>query len=112
MLNGYMFSLKSRKKESRYWNCVIKTCNAKVNTKNELPTKASGEHNHQRDESAIVAAEIMSGVRKQVRGSTQPVPSIFNAMLTDTRSTEWDDSIQEVVAKLPTFYEAKSSLYR
>lgn len=112
VLNGYMYSLKTRKRECRYWNCVNKACNAKINTKNELPTKLADEHNHPRDDSRIVAADIMSGVRKQVRGSTQPVPSIYNDMLADTRSIEWDNSTQEVVANLPTFYEAKSSLYR
>ena len=95
-----------------YWNCVNKICNAKINTKNYLPTKIAGEHYHPRDDSGIVAEDIMSGVRKQVQGSTQPVTSIVNNMLADTIYIEWYDSTLEVVAKLSTFYEAKSSQHR
>lgn len=72
----------------------------------------SDENNHPPDEGAVIAADIMSVVRKQVRNSTQPLPSIFNDMLADTRSMEWVDAIQDVVFKLPTFYTAKSGLYR
>lgn len=66
--------------------------------------QVSGEHNHARDPSAVTAAEMMSNVRKRARDTVQPMPSIFNEMLAETRTHEWDDEVEQVVTKLPTFY--------
>ena len=112
VLNGYMYNLKTRRRQSLSWNCVNKTCNAKINTRIDLQNQNRWRTNHPRNYSGIVAEDIVSSVRKLVRGSTQLVPSIFNDIWADTRSIEWNDSAQEVVAKPPTFYEAKSSQYR
>ena len=75
-------------------------------------TLRTGEHNHPRDDHQVVAAELMSGISKRVRETVDPIPSIFNEMLAETRTTEWDEDAQEVIAKIPTFYSAKGSLYR
>ena len=75
----------------------------KKSTRNDLPTKIAGEHNYPRVDSGIIAEDIMSGVRKQVRGSTQPAPSIFNDMLVDTISIEWHGC-----AYMPIFYDKSS----
>ncbi len=64
--NGYMFRLKMGKEESRYWYCQKKDCPARINTKNDNITKASGIHNHMQDQTAISVAEMKSNMRKRV----------------------------------------------
>ncbi len=110
--NGYMFRLKMGKEESRYWYCQKKDCPARINTKNDNITKASGIHNHMQDQTAISVAEMKSNMRKRVRESIEPIPSIFTEMVTSVRTDADDAEADEVVKRLPTFYTAKSSLYR
>ena len=37
--NEFLFRLKSRNEDTRYWYCVNKNCGAKLNTKDEMVIK-------------------------------------------------------------------------
>ncbi len=42
--NDYLFSLKNNKGDRSYWKCVNKDCTAKINLKDDIPTKVNFQH--------------------------------------------------------------------
>ena len=110
--NQYMYSLKQRKNDSSYWNCIDSSCPARINTLRDHLKKIVGQHNHDQDAAATEAAIFLANVRRKCRESAKPIPTIFDESLAGLRTEEWNDCTQALVEKLPTFYETKSSLYR
>lgn len=110
--NEYMFSLKTRRGDRSYWNCVNRDCTAKINTQNGIPTKIMVNHNHPQDPLGVTAKQLMSNVRKRVRETIEPIPAIYDDMLANLRTPEWDADTEAVAIKLPTFYSARPALYR
>ena len=66
-----------------------------------------GNHNHDQDKTTVCAKEMLSLVRKRIRDTVDPIPSIYDDMLSTLRSREWDDSTEELATRFPTFYSAK-----
>jgi len=69
--NNYFFSLKTKKNGRSYWNCIILTCPAKINTNFEYVAKVKGDHNHASDAHSFEAADIMSAVQMSEANNDQ-----------------------------------------
>jgi len=108
----YRYVVKSKRDDTIYWRCSVRSCPARIRTVNNVPVAPNSEHNHNADPGKIVASQIMTNVKKRCREEIKPVPQIYNEELSKLRTPDWDDIDADVAEKLPTYQSCHSSLYR
>jgi len=110
---GYIYRSNRVKGSRTYWKCTVSGCPATLNTHNDIPVGfGRHRHNHQSDHAAVVAKQIMHCITNRCKDEICPIPSIFAEEITNLRDNDWDEESKTVIEHLPTFYSAKSPLYR
>jgi len=109
---GFKFSVKNRYKDKCYWRCVNRECPATVTTDQQTPVRFGSEHNHPSDITGITAEAFISDLKKLCRENISPIPSLYDDALGSLRNRDCDETVEQVIAKIPTFDTCSSSLYR
>lgn len=111
--DGFIYRQIRKSGDRTFWRCSTSGCSASLSTLNDIPVNFGRHpHTHASDPANVVAKQIMNQITNRCAESVRPIPSIFDEELNQLRDNEWDDSSKAVVQHLPTFYSAKSSLYR
>lgn len=100
---GFKFSVRTSRNNRRYWKCLFRNCLATIVTVNP---------NHPSDHIGLAAASFVTNVKKRCREEVNPIPSIDDEEVGSLRNRDFDDDVEDMIRRIPTFESCKASLYR
>ena len=93
-----------------FWRCGrSRSCSGSVCTLHGEIMSRKDTHNHPPDDAEVQAEKIVNSIRAKTQDTIRPIPAAYHEEIQAiaTRSDK-----EEVVAKLPTLTQLKSSLYQ
>lgn len=109
--NGFKFLMKSKREGRCCWQYSSRNCPATINTRNNLPTKVSPNHNHKSDRMQLQDGEVLRRMKDRFKEELTAIPTIYEEELVRLRNPEWNDTTQQLVENVTTFHSCKTSLY-